>query len=62
MSIEDTSSFNHGEADTRVFVHAGHPAEQCSQAIYIEASDTDVLVMAVFFISFTHVGTSQALD
>ena len=47
ISVSEISPCNHEEADTRIFVHAKHAAEQGSKVIMIKANDTDILVLAI---------------
>ena len=45
-SLEGVSPCSHEEADTRIFVHARHAAQEGSKSV-LKASDTDILVIAI---------------
>lgn len=47
ISLDDVARCSHEEADTRIFVHARHPAVEGSMVLMVKASDTDILVIAV---------------
>ena len=47
MSLREVTPCSHKEADTRIFVHARHAAEEGSKVLIVKASDTDVLVIAI---------------
>ena len=47
ISISEIIACSHEEADTSIFVHAKHAAEQGSKVIMIKADDKDVLVLAI---------------
>lgn len=47
LDTEFVSPCNHGEADTRMFLHAKHAALGGSRSINIVSSDTDVVVIGV---------------
>ena len=46
-SLEGVSPCSHEEADTRIFVHARHAAQEGSKSVLVKASDTDILVIAI---------------
>ena len=48
MEVKDLSSIQ-VEADTRIFLHAKHAADNGVQSICIKSSDTDVEVLACYF-------------
>ena len=47
ISLEGVSPCSHEEADTRIFVHARHAAQEGSKSMLVKASDTDILVIAI---------------
>ena len=47
ISLEGVSPCSHEEADTRIFVHARHAAQEGSKSLLVKASDTDILVIAI---------------
>ena len=47
ISLEGLATCSHEQADTRIFVHARHAAEEDSNILMVKANDTDVLVIAV---------------
>ena len=47
INLEGLKHCNHEEADTRIFLHAKHAAADGNKIIMIQASGTDVLVIAV---------------
>ena len=47
ISLEGVSPCSHAEADTRIFVHARHAAQEGSKSLLVKASDTDILVIAI---------------
>ena len=46
ISLEGVAPCQHEEANTRIFVHVRHAAEQGCKSVIIKACDTDVLVIA----------------
>ena len=47
ISIEGVSPCSHEEAETQIFVHAMHAAQEGSESLLVKASDTDILVIAI---------------
>ena len=51
-SLEDVSSCQHEEAETRIYVHARDAATEGSKALVIKANDTDIAVIAVYALHY----------
>ena len=47
ISLEGVSPCSHEEADTQIFVHARHAAQEGSTSLLVKASDTDILVITI---------------
>ena len=47
VSLEGVSPCSHEEADTHIFVHARHAAQEGSKSLLVKASDTDIFVIAI---------------
>ena len=47
ISLECVSPCSHEEADTRIFVHARHAAQEGSKSLLVKASDADIPVIAI---------------
>ena len=59
ISLEGVPPCSHKEADTRIFFHARHAAQEGSESLLVKASDTesDILVIAISVMP-----TLQAID
>ena len=47
ISLEGVSPCSHEEADTRICVDARHAAQEGSKSLLVNASDTDIIVIAI---------------
>ena len=47
IGLEGVSPCSHKEANTRIFVHARHAAQEDSTSVLVKASDTDTLVITI---------------
>ncbi len=47
ISLEGVSPCSHEGANTRIFVHARHAAQEGSESLLVKASIRDILVIAI---------------
>ena len=60
ISLEGVSPCSHEEADTRIFVHARHAAQEGRTSLLVKACDTDILVIAISVMPTLHaIGLQQ---
>ena len=48
INMEALAPCTHEEADTRIFLHVWHAVREGYKSVMIDASDTDIVVIAIF--------------